>query len=442
MNSGTIEGSTVGVYLTADDVTLTNSGHIGSTGGLGAIYFGGENSILRLLTGGSFGGGVEWADNFGASFDFSHYHGNLILEEYGSLPTGNVVPGDNLYLQTTHQVIIVGDSSVTNSSHPVSDITNGINNLITNQLDFGSGGGGDGAPLGFAPVRVNSAAEMATAKAMAPKVQDGQVFWAQGIGGGSSNGVDASDVFGALVVGTHVQLQDGLKAGGLGAYAHSIATTDSSQTITADTGIIGAYGRAELDTISLDFSILAGASTNASARTIAGPGGPETASATFGGWFINPTIGVSMPVLSSDKGDLSVIGSVGYLFGGFGGYTETGSSANLTVGAQTIGILDAAFGVKGKKDIGSNEHGVIVGKGTAELFAESNMGTSSVPISVLGTTIGNSLPPTALALGVRSSLSVEVPISDSVSFTGGGSVSLRTDGLISGAATAKISGSF
>ena len=104
--------------------------------------------------------------------------------------------------------------------------------------------------------------------------------------------------------------------------------------------------------------------------------------------------------------------------------------------------IGQSFGVKGKKDIGSNEHGVIVGKGTAELFAESNMGTSTVPISVLGTTIGNALPPTALALGVRSSLSVEVPISDSVSFTGGGSVSLRTDGLISGAATAKISGSF
>lgn len=74
------------------------------------------------------------------------------------------------------------------------------------------------------------------------------------------------------------------------------------------------------------------------------------------------------------------------------------------------------------------------------MFAESNLGTSSVPISVLGTSIGNAVAPNAVAYGVRANVGVDMPISERVMVTAGANGSIRTDDYVSGGASLKLSG--
>ena len=440
-NTGTINGEDgrgVSVDGTAGPgVTISNAGRI--SGSAYSVYFDAADGTLKILTGSSLGGKVRYSGTSGDRLDFSTYRGSTIID-VENLPDGNVVAGDNLYLQTTDKVVVVGSAATANSSQQVSSVVTGINGLVTSQLDFEGMDGGDegGAALGYAPERSGTAAEQATTSALAPAVSTGPVIWGNAAAGGSSNGRDSS-LYGALVFGSHTTLSDGLTGGILGGYGRSSARSDNSQT-TSDTGVVGLYGRSNLGVVTVDLSVLGGASANSSTRDVSTGGGTEVARASFGGWFIDPTIGLSLPVLSSAEGELAVAGSISYLYGGFGGYTETGSSANLTVGPQTIGVLNIGLGLQGKIVLSANEHGAIMGKAKAELFAESNLGTSSVPISVLGTSIGNAVAPNAVAYGIRGNLGVDMPVSERLTVSAGANGSIRTDGYVSGGANLKLSG--
>jgi hypothetical protein len=219
--------------------------------------------------------------------------------------------------------------------------------------------------------------------------------------------------------------------------------TNGPQTVTGDTGVVGIYGKTSLDTIGLDFSLLGGFGSNSSKRQISTGTGTETATASFNSWFFAPEIGASLPVLRTGNGQFNLAGKLGYIGGNFAGYTETGSTANATVGSENIGIFDAKLELNGNTVVHSGGVGDVTVTGKLGLFAQTNVGgASAVPVSVLGLPTAGSSASGANGYGVYAGAGVDMPVSNG--FTVGASVlgSARSDGDYAGIGKLRISGSY
>lgn len=184
--------------------------------------------------------------------------------------------------------------------------------------------------------------------------------------------------------------------------------------------------------------MLGGLNAHNGTREVFALGMTETALSSFGSWFVSPSVGVEIPLLSSDAGELGIVASASYVGGFVSGYTETGSSMNLIVGEQSIGNLDGRAGLSGKLSAGFS--GVFL-TADAGLFAVTNFGNSSVPVTVLGQTT-DALTPGASGYGAYAGIGLDAEITSSALVSLRLDGSQRSDGLLSGAAKAKLEGSF
>jgi outer membrane autotransporter protein len=135
------------------------------------------------------------------------------------------------------------------------------------------------------------------------------------------------------------ELRLGIFAGG-GHSDLSIDLNGNSKTDTVFGGIYGRYlfssfGRASF----LDFALHGGGSSINTSRSVNNnllATGFETATASYSGSYISPelTYGINLPVWADTTLTPSL--KVRYVAGSFGGYTESGSTANLTVASRTI----------------------------------------------------------------------------------------------------------
>lgn len=163
----------------------------------------------------------------------------------------------------------------------------------------------------------------------------GSCLWGQGIAGGfRQSGAATTTAYGAVAAG-FVQGQefaDGSgRFGGL-TLGRALGTSFSTTTAGAFAGLYGSLGEAREYAVSLGFG------TNASGRQVAGLLGLETASASFGSLYLNASL-MRAGLFGSDKTALRLR----YAGALAAGYTETGSSANLTVGARMSHNLAVRF---------------------------------------------------------------------------------------------------
>lgn len=442
-NSGTISG-TEGVYFGAGGVNLTNSGLIAGTSGT-AVSFTGADNTLDLETGGKFQGTVDFGSSNG-TFDFANYHGNLVLGYAGSLD--NLDPGSNLYVNdtTNSEVVIVSDAGIKHSSQPTSDIVGGISDLLDAEFDaVGAGSTGSIGTLNYASPAPRTAAQTAADSLVAAPPVPSRKFWATAIGGGSSlsGGDGTHNAYGALVTGGHAEVGPGLTVGVFAGYARSRQTIDNGpQTIDADTGLFGVYGKKDMGLAMLDFSLLGGVSTNSSSRDISTPTGTDTATASFNGWFLAPQIGGYVPVFETGNSKVGVEAKLGYITGGLSGYSETGSAYGLTVGSQTIGLLNSSVGITDTMVLQTSAFGDTTVKGDIGVFTQTNVGSSNVAVSVLNTPTTGSSAPSGTTYGLKAGASFKMSVSRTFDLGAGVDGSVRSDGALGGAARVKISGAF
>lgn len=443
-NSGTIEGSAGVAYIlnSAGDNLFANSGTV--RGAFTAIAFddgadGGDDTLI-IKTGSELFGEVR----FGAgndTFDFSDFQGSALLEVHG-LAGETLVAGDNLYYfdQPNDIVGIVSSDGVTAAGQVVAtDLAGQIANLVQSQL------GGVNAPasgdlvLGYAPMPAESEAEQAMA--VFDPVEPTSKVWGSVFGGASHDDApDLGHVFGGLIAGGHMQPAAGTTLGLLGGYAASRLETGGNHTIDSGTGVFGVYGSQSVGVVEIDFSVLAGWSGHSSSRDFVALGVAETATADYSSWFIAPALGAAVPVLAMENGEMRIAARAGYIGGEVEGYSETGSSMNLTVGAQTISLLDGRIGLESEFAVGSIENPtrVLLEGG---IFGQSNLGGNSVPISFLGQT-QNVAAAGDSHFGIYGGVDVVTDIGNGAELFAGADASLRDDGMISGVAKAGLSGSF
>jgi outer membrane autotransporter protein len=103
-----------------------------------------------------------------------------------------------------------------------------------------------------------------------------------------------------------------------------------------DTLFGGAYVRAFFGASFLDLALIGGKLDNDAKRNIGGGPAFQTASASYGGWFINPLVTLGHAFALDNGLTLTPAFKVRYVAAHFDGYAETGSTANLTVAGRDM----------------------------------------------------------------------------------------------------------
>ncbi|HTJ58904.1 MAG TPA: autotransporter domain-containing protein [Devosiaceae bacterium] len=412
-------------FVEEEDPTVTTSGLI--QGSTVSIQFAGSapdtlvvNTGAKIVGTVSFGSGVN-------TIDVSGYTGNLVIDFNN--PSGSpvtVVNGSNLYVATTSQLTIVDATSIRQSAQPVEDLVGGIQDSMYDALSGEMPSTDDQSFVSKAPGK-------------------GTTVWGDVFSGGSTNGGPGSSIgFGGFVAGAQAEYAPGLTLGLLASYGHTnFSLNNPQQTISSNVGTVGIYGSKSLNAITLDFSLLGGFGGNTSRRQIGGTT-TETATADYNSWFLAPEVGASVPLAHFQKGQLNLAGRLGYIGGSFAGYTESGSSSDLTVGAQDISVLTASAELNGKTAIAHTSGTDINLTGKVGVFTDDNVGNSAVSVSMAG--FGNmgagSVTTDSTGTGAYAGLGLEAPIA--TGFTVGASLtgSARSDGNYGGVGRFRISGSF
>ncbi|MBI3700648.1 MAG: autotransporter outer membrane beta-barrel domain-containing protein [Afipia sp.] len=258
-------------------------------------------------------------------------------------------------------VAILDPTSFAVQDKNVADFSHTISSMVTSRLNNPAPMSGGSTPIGFAPSG-NVAVDMArdafagisslnyasTDRVLFsnPSVtaKDGTSVWAQGFAGQRIQDADAPTLrsvnnFYGGTLGADKKFRPDLRVGGLLGAGSIKSTVDMNSGDTTSNIVFGGiYGRYAMNQAFFDFALLGGHSNNDLRRNMTNnlaPGGFETASASYDGWFVSPEIayGVRMPIAANIT--MTPTGRVRYLAAGFGGYQESGSTNNLTVASRT-----------------------------------------------------------------------------------------------------------
>jgi len=369
INSGIIAANgTTGIGISvAGTGSITNSGTIigGSgtaiafnagglaVGGLGAGGAPGADT-LTILPGARFGGLVDFG---GGADKVAFGAGSWIINtaNFDKALSTVTTPG-NPYFVTPNQIVVADVSGFGQQNRAIMDITGWINSVLPDAPVFAPGVGGgtnsfaavDTASSSFeafASVPQDALGYAATKapvfKAASVTYADGSAVWAKGFGGQrqqDSNGA----VFGGTTtgyggaVGYERVLSPDLKIGALvGGSSNTTHLYQGAGSSSTDTVFGGGYGRKTWGATFLDLAVIGGNLDNRNARTINGGLAVQTATASYGGWFVDPSLTLGRRIDIDGRGfTVTPAIKARYVAAHFDGYTETGSTANLTVAGR------------------------------------------------------------------------------------------------------------
>jgi len=197
------------------------------------------------------------------------------------------------------------------------------------------------------------AADQAVFKAPTVVHTDGTAIWARGFGGYRVQQADGellrtASIFYGGAIGIEKQVRPDLR---VGVFAGGGTTRSTIELNSGDTdsslGFGGLYARYFRGASFLYAAVQGGGSRNDTTRNInnnLAPGGLETAKGSYSGWYVSPELKLGHNVVLGNafgaQYTLTPSIQVRYLYGSFGSYTETGSTANLTVNSQTVQTLE------------------------------------------------------------------------------------------------------
>ena len=366
-NSGTITGSSTAIVVGVGGGTGTviNSGTI--SGGLAALIFGDADDTLTLLPGSvligpiHLGGGAD-------TVNFQTGNQNLTFDSTLAGDTVNFLGGIPHAVSTSSlQVVTVDPTPFALTDRTLMDFTGSVSAILDDRF-HAMGGVGTGQGVAYMPVNqalaylsgskadtrsAGAAAALAYADPMPAQgasvaYSDGTTLWGRGFGGHRdqpASGVllgSTTNFYGGLIGGDK-QLSSTLRFGAfLGGGNIDTQVNLGMDHDTSNIAFGGLFARKDFGASFLSLAVQAGHSWNDEARTINNntlPNGIETAKASFGGWYVAPeaTLGHAFQMPASD-GSFVLTPSVRlrYLHAAFDGYTESGSTANLTVGSRAL----------------------------------------------------------------------------------------------------------
>ena len=363
INSGFTSGTTTVASITGTE-TLTNAGTISNFGGT-AILFGGGPDTLNLLASSNITGAINLVGTHDTVNFLSGNH-NLTFNTLA----GATVNGPDPFAVSGNRAAAIDPTPFGLADKNLMDFTRGISGV----LDSIGGGAAPSGPISsaFAPSASGTYAARveqtfaaipglayADDQAMvfkAPTIvaSDGRAVWARGFGGERTQDGDGGALAGARTtffggaVGFDLVARPDLRLGLFAGGGESRMSLDSNlgftNTDTAFGGLYGRWGFVSFGRASfLDFALHGGGSSNSTSRTINNntiASGIEIATASYSSSYISPELkyGVNIPLWTQYTLTPSV--RLRYVAGFFGGYTESGTTAPLTVASRTIQDLE------------------------------------------------------------------------------------------------------
>ncbi|MES0879201.1 autotransporter domain-containing protein [Roseibium sp. SCP14] len=351
-NTGRISGENNAISL--DHGTVINSGTLTGTNGA-AVSFDQDTTGKASLTNSGLIQNANGPD--GAAIDFqSGGTGHLTLEA-GSVIIGTInlgttsdtlTVGDDLSIAYTfigmpevveandaivamsgNQVAVIDTTGLFSEGRALVDLTGSISGVIADRLweetDFHT------LPAG-----------VVVATHGHPEKRRG--IWLSGFGGASSwkdsgSGGDSDHAYGGFVSGIDGMLASGTRLGVFaGASAGRVDADHGDNDVSNGSYYGGLYGLHEVGRYALGFTVTGGYSDYDSERDVQSnttSSGTETATASYGGWFIAPEASAAAEFSVLNRA-IRPSATVRYVGAWLDGYTESGSSANLTVDDRSL----------------------------------------------------------------------------------------------------------
>jgi hypothetical protein len=415
VNSGTIIGSAgaggqgIGIQVFGP-ANVTNSGII--SGSTAALDLSGSADTLTVLPGSRIIGAI----NLGGGGDSVNFRGGNHNLTFDTL-AGATVTG-------TTPFVVSGNRAVAIDATPFAAAGRNLNDFSRAVLDAVPAVSGSSAPVGgplaFAAPDASSRVEDAFAaipglsaysgQGLAFKnptvvYGDGSAVWARGFAGQRIQQQDGvllrtANLFYGGMIGGDWRARPDLRLGVfLGAGQTRSAVDFNQGASNADLVFGGAYARYDIGASYVHAAVQAGGSRNAASRTINNnlvAGGLETASATYDGWYVSPeaTFGHrwALGQFAGATYTLTPSFRLRYLYGSYAGYTETGTTAPLTVSGQTVSTLEERGEARLTRSVTFSPGAVLSTSLTAGVLGTQRVGGNTVNAALLGQAIPFATP--------------------------------------------------
>lgn len=376
---------------------LTNSGTIvnnvtfASNGGPTA-------DTVTILHGARFGGTIDFGDgsdkvNFGG--------GNWIVSTTNfNAALGTVNASGNPYVATTNNIAVADLSGFGVQNRAMMDMVGWISSVLPDSPVFGDAPGGAFAALASAtPGEADAAGLPSAVLAYAPATpvfknaimtdRVGNTVWAKGFGGRRDQATDGNFLGGVTTgyggaLGMERRVSSNLSIGGfLGASSNQTDLDLNAGGTDTDALFGGVFSRKMFDTTFIDIALIGGYLDNKSTRNIGGGLALQTARADYNGWFVNPSATIGRRFGLANGVSVTPALKLRYVATHFSGYTETGSTANLTVGARDVQALEerAELTAAAVKLFGANR---LTYRITGGALAQQRTGDGAVDLTLLG----------------------------------------------------------
>ncbi len=447
-NSGTISGEQLGIVADAP-TTITNSGTI--SGGVNSIQFSSNGNTLNLLPGSVIKGAVDYNSTENNATNFGSGSYSLAVDNYETAL-------NQISLNNSRQSLIVSvDSNSNNGRLEVVDpgassmdaavrgYTNSVGNVIGSilNIDVGSSAGGGSessgtSALGYAEEKKPTGSAAAVQKLGEGTAVDrfGNLFWMRAFGGQTfDNDNDTRSSNYGVAAGVDRQFDDG-RFGVLAGYGRIINRADDGSGQTAgNTGFGGVYMRNDFSGVTLDTSLVAGGIENDSRREIFGS---DPARGSFAGWYVSPEIAISQKHEVAPGWTFTPAARLRYTAGFYQGYSETGSTQNISYDDRTSHTLEGILEGKLTNQTKLTNGMVANVSLSAALVDTLNLGASGLNASLSGTDFMVSAISDRNLVGGRFGLSGELQVNPQTTLYSGVTLGTYTSEVNSWSANAGV----
>jgi hypothetical protein len=450
INSGTVSGSTVLTgTLGGGTAAVINSGTISNFGGVAIQFIFSGPDTLTLLPGSFIVGGINL---LGVNDTVNVNAGNQNLT-FNNLAGANVT-GTVPFVVSGNRIASIDPTPFGLADKNLMDFTRAVSSILGSLGDSTSVSSGP-SPTAFAAEtganRIGDAFASIPALAYAGNDNmafknptmvygDGRSVWARGFAGERFQQADdanqkAKNLFEGGAIGADLLVRSDLRFGIFAGGGHSqLSVALNLGNVTTDTVFGGVYGRYLFSSFGkasfLDFALHGGGSSNSSSRNINNnliASGLETATASYNSSYVSPelTYGVKLPLWANYTLTPSV--RLRYVAGTFGGYTETGSTSNLTVASRTIQDFEQRGELKLTHTTAFTPRDALLTSVHAGVLGIERLGDTTVNTVLLGQGLPFVTPGRSSVAGLFGGLGVEWRTRSGVSFFGAAEYTAMTD---------------
>lgn len=463
-NTGTISGTVHGIYVNSGAVTLSNSGTI--TGGTSAVFLNAGGSTFKIYDGAVFTNGIDYNNKTGNTTNFYTGSYTLGVKNYvvnsntiNLLGTGNQLITSGLTNGTGNIVVVAPTlattpaaataATVASASTVIGSVANTFAQPLPGVMPEAPTFGGTG--LGFDAAPESAFAEPSRSAfpehlfagmdgstgAVPSKARQGTAYdawgnlaWVRGFGGGrltpNSGGTagNSSTSYGILF-GYDRQVED-WRLGAYGGYGFGeTRMLDGTGRLATDYYIGGLYARRAFGALTVLGNLTSGVMGNRSSRSI--NLGAEQAVGSFSGFFVAPELSLSYGMAIAPGWTLTPTLAGRYVGAFLPGYGESGSSQNVSYGANSAHSFNERAELKLTRSFAGEQGLTSSLYGQVAVLADQRAGSDRFDASVLGTSFAVVNPYARSTVGAQVGVGFDHHLTHQISAFGGLDGSLHSD---------------